>query len=64
MDVKSPLKGAWSASHNPFLISMPAIISPERAEAIVTKVYLQVEYISSSSLWMTDYPLMDVVRVT
>ena len=30
LDDKPSLKGAWSVSHDPFSVSMPAIISPER----------------------------------
>ena len=29
-DDKSPLKGAWSGSHDPLSVSMPTIISPEQ----------------------------------
>jgi len=40
MDDKPPLKDAWSGSHDPFSISMPAT-----AEAKVAKFCLQVKHI-------------------
>jgi len=49
----------WSESHDPFLISTPAIISGT-AEARVAKFCMYVEYII---LRMTDYSLIGVVRI-
>jgi len=49
MDDRPPLKGAWSGSRDPFFISMPAILSPERPKR-VAKFCMRVEY-SMYSPW-------------
>jgi len=67
MDDKPPIKGAWSGSHDPFSISIPAVISGT-AEARVAKFCLQVEYVCINDrlppLGDRLHPPMGVVRVT
>jgi len=56
-------KKSWSGSHDPFLISTPAIISPERLKWKSLN-FLCRWNILSATLQVTGYPLINVVRVT
>jgi len=62
-DDKPPVKEAWSGSHDPFSVSMPANHIFGMAEARVAKFCMQVYYIKCKS-WGDRLAPVGMVSVT